>query len=307
MSVVQARIGYCNSTFIYGAGCPAACQSFRRESATATTVLLRRKLGYGACQSFRRESATATRHERHNGQRRGGVSRSGANRLLQLTRRPTCARRAGSVSRSGANRLLQPARTTRKEARRASVSRSGANRLLQPVAGLSGIGVLDVSVVQARIGYCNEADASDRSRRRKCQSFRRESATATTSRPTWPAPWPCVSRSGANRLLQLPRWRCHLLPSRCQSFRRESATATTHRLALRTTRQVSVVQARIGYCNGKTEKNARRGGGCQSFRRESATATGVGSEASGHGGLVSVVQARIGYCNRPPPKTLAHQ
>jgi len=204
VSVVQARIGYCNTRPArQGRTNILSCQSFRRESATATAKagtagilsdvsVVQARIGYcnsatrqhhhktQRCQSFRHESATAT---------------CGAS--LHLTA-PKC------VSRSGANRLLQPTGCTTSGCHPLCVSRSGANRLLQPEVLLRPYPPHVVSVVQARIGYCN--------------------ITILIVLHTIYS----VSRSGANRLLQ----HCTYLGSKilewCQSFRRESATATIY-------------------------------------------------------------------------------
>ena len=59
---------------------------------------------------------------------------------------------------------------------------------------------------------------------------------------------------------------------------------------------MSVVQARIGYCNAALNGWTDQEIACQSFRRESATATTPSFDEPLHF-EVSVVQARIGYCN----------
>ena len=179
MSVVQARIGYCNAGFLQRDHCAILCQSFRRESATAT-----RGPPDKVAQTFCR------------------VSRSGANRLLQPPRRarPESSRMCQSFRRESATATAQPDNIT---TRHRGVSRSGTNRLLQLAVHHCTLPRQNVSVVQARIGYCNQQDAPRLDaipyvsvvqarigycnlkccfvliHHTSCQSFRRESATAT--------------------------------------------------------------------------------------------------------------------------------
>ena len=179
VSVVQARIGYCNWV------------SFYHFSRSLQVSVVQARIGY--C------NITATGQKQ---MEEFGVSRSGANRLLQHS----IAAMSGHADQCQSFRRESATATGRNQRRRryaTGVSRSGANRLLQPPPGFRRLIRLKVSVVQARIGYCNCHGHRPVVAEVKCQSFRRESATATAYSF-------CKTR----------------LKSTCQSFRRESATAT---------------------------------------------------------------------------------
>jgi len=83
VSVVQARIGYCNET------------RSSEVSGRKHVSVVQARIGY--CNPQRDSTVTPN----------NGVSRSGANRLLQLASLRLHPIRATRVSRSGANRLLQ--------------------------------------------------------------------------------------------------------------------------------------------------------------------------------------------------------
>ena len=279
MSVVQARIGYCNIPYE------------RRDCVVLWVSVVQARIGY--CNILFIAFQLKLRC----------VSRSGANRLLQQ-RRPPGMMSAGAVSvvqarigycndaplcRAPHERTCQsfrresatatPSRSSH-EAQPEGVSRSGANRLLQHNHNKKRRHHERVSVVQARIGYCNTASLNGSTFTQRCQSFRRESATATDIRAKNYRGNPGVSRSGANRLLQQPPNSSCAASAPCQSFRRESATATEAQLRLR----------------------QRLGGVSRSGANRLLQLNVVGWHP--HLVIVSVVQARIGYCNPPLRKCL---